>query len=46
MQNLDKPIKSNASVICGSEVARITRERKALEYKERRDNKKTKRWVF
>ena len=46
MQDFNKPIKSNASIVCGSEVARITRERKALEYKQRRDNKKTKRWVF
>jgi len=46
MQDFNKPIKSNAPIVCGSEVARITRERKALEYKERRDNKKTKRWVF
>ena len=46
MQDFNKPIKGNAPIICGSEVARITRERKALEYKQRRDNKKTKRWVF
>ena len=45
MEDFSKP-KSNAPVISGSEVARITRERKALEYKERRDNRKTKRWVF
>ena len=42
----DKPIKSNAPIVCGSEIARITRERKAFEFKQRRDNRKTKRWVF
>ena len=45
MNDFNKP-KSNAPIVCGSEVARITRERKALEFKQRRDNKKTKRWVF
>ena len=42
----DKPIKSNAPIVSGSEIARITQERKAFEFKQRRDNKKTKRWVF
>ena len=49
MHNYNKPTNPNAPMIKGSEVIkaveRITKERKAYEYKQRRDNRQTKRWI-